>query len=56
LEFHIAEFAAKTDHEKMIGIIRKTWRKMSGQGHEFALKLNFAPEVMALIGEALGDD
>ncbi len=55
LEHHIGEFAAKTDREKMIGIIRKTWRKMSEQGHEFALKLNFSPEVMALIGEALGD-
>lgn len=55
LEHHIGEFAAKTDREKMIGIIRKTWRKMSDRGHEFALKLNFSPEVMALIGEALGD-
>lgn len=55
LEFHIAEFAAKTDHEKMINIVRKTWRKMSDQGHEFALKLNYTPEVSALIGEALAD-
>ena len=55
LEHHIGKFAAKTDREKMIGIIRKTWRKMSEQGHEFALKLNFSPEVMALIGEALSD-
>ena len=55
LEFHIAEFAAKTEHDKMINIVRKTWRKMSDQGHEFALKLNYTPEVSALIGEALGD-
>lgn len=55
LEHHIGEFAARTDREKMIGIIRKTWRKMSDRGHEFALTLNFSPEVMALIGEALGD-
>ena len=55
LEFHIAEFAAKTEHEKMINIVRKTWRKMSDQGHEFALKLNYAPEVSALLGEALAD-
>jgi hypothetical protein len=55
LEFHIAEFAAKTEHDKMINIVRKTWRKMSEQGHEFALQLTYAPEVTALIGEALGD-
>ncbi len=55
LEYHISEFAAKTDREKMIGIIRKTWRKMSDQGHEFALKLNYTPKVSALIGEALSD-
>lgn len=55
LEHHIGEFAAKTDREKMIGIVRKTWRKMSDQGHEFALKLHYSPEVSALLGEALGD-
>ena len=55
LEFHIGEFAAKTEHEKMINIIRKTWRKMSDQGHAHALKLSYSPEVTALIGEALGD-
>lgn len=55
LEFHIGEFAAKTEHEKMLNIVRKTWRKMSEQGHEFALKLSYAPEVTTLIGEALGD-
>lgn len=55
LEFHMAEFAAKTERDKMINIIRKTWRKMSERGHEHALKLDYTPEVAALIGEALGD-
>ena len=55
LENHIDEFSAKTEREKMLNIVRKTWRKMSNQGHEFALKLNFTPEVTALIGEALAD-
>ena len=53
LEFHIASFAAKTEREKMISIIRKTWGKMSDTGHEHALKLSFSPAVQALIGEAL---
>lgn len=55
LEFHIAEFAAKTDREKMVNIVRKTWKKMSDKGHTFALSLPFAPDVAALLGEALAD-
>lgn len=55
LKFHIGEFAAKTDREKMIGIVRKTWRKMSDEGHAFALTLDYTPEVAALLGEALAD-
>ena len=53
LEFNIGEFAAKTDRDKLIDIVRKTWRKMSDQGHALALELNYAPEVSALLGEAL---
>lgn len=55
LEFHIAAFAAKTDHEKMIGIIRKTWSKMSDQGKRHAMKLTLSEPVQALLSEALGD-
>jgi hypothetical protein len=56
LENHISDFAAKTDREKVIGIVRKTWRKMSDQGHTVALQLSYTPEVSALLGEALGND
>lgn len=56
LEFHIADFAAKTDHDKMVNIIRKTWRKMSENGHQHALTLPFPPAVQALVQEALGND
>jgi len=55
LEFHIGEFAGKTDREKMLNIIRKTWKKMSEAGHEQALKLQCPPEVSAMLGEALGN-
>lgn len=56
LEFHLADFAAKTDHDKMVNIIRKTWRKMSENGHKHALALAFPPAVQALVQEALGHD
>ena len=53
LEFHIGDFAAKTDHEKMVSIVRKTWRKMSEAGHAHALTLSFSEPVQSLIAEAL---
>lgn len=53
LEYHIAEFAARTDRDKMVSIIRKTWRKMSEDGHRHAMQLTFPPDVQALIEEAL---
>lgn len=56
LEFHSAEFAAKTDREKVINILQKTWKKMSEAGHAQALALDLAPEVAALVGEALGGE
>src|SRR5438552_16391965 len=39
LEHYFADFAKEHDEEKVIGILRKTWRKMSVRGHEAALKL-----------------
>lgn len=55
LEFHIADFAAKTDHEKMIGIIRKTWSKMSDQGRMHAMNLTLPDPVKVLLNEALNN-
>jgi len=55
LEHHIAEFAARMDREKMVAIIRKTWRKMSNEGHTHAMNLEYPEPVRALIGEALSD-
>lgn len=41
------------DEPKLIRIVQKTWPKMSDKGHEAALKLDLAPEDVALIGRAL---
>lgn len=56
LEFHLEDFAAKHDEAKLIDIIRKTWNKMSSQGHEAALKLPLSEAMLALVGKALSPD
>lgn len=53
LEHYFSAFAAKHDHEKLIGIVRKTWAKMSERGHEAALKLPLDAESAKLVAEAL---
>jgi hypothetical protein len=53
LETQLAELAGRTDRDKMLDILCKTWRKMSPAAHEHALTLTFAPEEHALITEAL---
>lgn len=56
LEFYLADFAAKTDEEKMLSIIRKTWSKMSNQGKMHAMKLRLPDSVQVLLQKALDDD
>lgn len=56
IEFYLEEFAAKHDEEKLIDIIRKTWNKMSANGHTAALKLPLNDNMLALIGKALSPD
>jgi hypothetical protein len=53
LETQFAETAAKTGDEKMIGILQKTWRKMTPQAQEIALTIPMTPECRALVEKAL---
>jgi hypothetical protein len=53
LETQLGELAGRTDRDKMLEILRKTWRKMSPAAHQHALALTFAPEEHALIRAAL---
>jgi len=55
LENHFVEFAAKhsDDEGKLIDIVRKTWMKMSDQGHAAALTLKLPPEVSGIVQKAL---
>lgn len=53
LEHYSEEFAAKHPEDKMVRIIRKTWRKMSPAGQEAALALELPEAVKALVEKAL---
>ncbi len=52
LEEQFSEFAQK-EADKIVDIVRKTWRKMSPQGQQFALSLPLAAEDRAIIERAL---
>jgi len=53
LEFYFQPFAAKHTEEKVIDILRKTWRKMSENGQAAALKLPLSSDAVALVQKAL---
>ncbi|MBW3623814.1 MAG: DUF4202 domain-containing protein [Armatimonadetes bacterium] len=55
LESYFSEFARKHDEEKLISILKKTWKKMTPRGHAAALDLleGLPPEDTALIRKAL---
>jgi len=53
LDFYFEDFAAKHTDEKVIDILQKTWKKMSEDGHNEALKLKFSDKSLSLVQKAL---
>ena len=53
LEFQFAALAAKSDDEKMINALRKSWEKMTEAARAEALKLNYGDHEKKLIARAL---
>ena len=53
LDDQFEEFQKKHDEEKMVGILRKTWGKMSGKGRQMALQMEMSKECQALVKKAL---
>lgn len=53
LRHYLVPFAAQHEDEKVVGILRKTWRKMSGRGRAAALDLDLAPAQRNLVARAL---
>ena len=55
LEFYAADFIDKHDDEKIVGILRKTARKMSPDGIAAAAKLVLSSRLGHLLSSALGE-
>lgn len=53
LEMQFQETQEKTGEEKMIGILQKTWRKMTPRAREIALGMEMSEAQRALIAKAL---
>jgi hypothetical protein len=47
---------ADTEEEKMLGIVRKTWAKMTPRGQQAAAALNFSEQAQAVLAKALGGE
>lgn len=56
LEKQFAQFSEKTDEDKMIGILQKSWAKMSEAGRQAALSLELSEDCKKLVGKALATD
>lgn len=55
LTYHLEDFASQHATDKIIDIIRKTWNKMSADGHAAALKLPLSEAMADLVGQALSE-
>lgn len=53
LESYFADFAPQYNEEKVLDILRKTWKKMSARGHKAARDLALPREAHALLEKAL---
>ena len=53
LEFQLAPLAAKTDDDRMINALRKSWEKMTETARNEALKLHYGDREKNLIQRAL---
>ena len=52
MEHYLPAFAEQHDAEKLAGILRKTWRKMSARGQAAAVKLDLEPGLRELVARA----
>ena len=53
LEYQFDDLIEKLSEEKMINVIRKTWRKMSDPGKEIALSLKYSEKAALLLDKSL---
>lgn len=53
LQFQLTDLAARTEEEKVINALQKSWKKMTEQAHACALNLNYGARELALLELAL---
>jgi Domain of unknown function (DUF4202) len=53
LEYELADFAKKHDEEKLIHILRRTWKKMSPRGHQAALAMPLPDALRSMVEKAV---
>jgi len=53
IEFYLADFAAKHDDEKVVDILRKTMKKMTGRAIQAAREIELDPRTATLIAQSL---
>jgi len=53
LDDQFEEFEKEYDEDKIVGMLKKTWGKMSERGHELALQISMSDRVKELVAKAL---
>ncbi len=53
LQYQLTELAEKTDEDKVINALRKSWRKMTGTARAEALRLSYTDRERELLNRAL---
>ncbi|WP_281556112.1 DUF4202 domain-containing protein [Thalassomonas sp. RHCl1] len=56
LQYYFDDFAAKHSEEKIVRILQKTWKKMSGKAQDIALTLSLPEHLATLVEKALAPD
>lgn len=56
LDDQLEDFEKQHDEEKIVTILRKTWAKMSGRGHELALEIPMSDRAKDLVKKAVSGD
>lgn len=55
LQFYFEDFSAGHPEDKVVSILRKTWKKMSGKGQQAALRLSLSKSSKQLVEKALAN-
>ncbi|MDR5907660.1 DUF4202 domain-containing protein [Franzmannia qiaohouensis] len=53
LENYFGDFSRQVEHDHLIRIVQKTWKKMSPEAHALALALPMSEQARSLVEEAL---